>query len=54
MSNPEVVQVIQRQINNGQYSDAVDSINIVCSQPGTVILTTVVLNTVLTTSGLTT
>ena len=37
MSNPEVAQVIQRQINNGQYSEAVDSINIVCSQPGNVL-----------------
>ena len=37
MSNLEVAQVIQRQINNGQYSEAVDSINIVCSQPGNVL-----------------
>jgi len=34
MANPEVTQVIQRHINNGQYSEAVDAINIVLSQSG--------------------
>lgn len=34
MTNPELYHVIQRNINNGHYSEAVDNINIVCSSDG--------------------
>ena len=32
--NAEVIQVIQRFINNGNFTEAVENINIVCAQPG--------------------
>ena len=38
MTNPELYHVIQRNINNGHYSEAVDNINIVCSSDGIIIL----------------